>query len=72
VAVPRQTGQGSGRSEGSEGSEGGRERRSFLLRHPPDLLSEQRSWAGHELRSLNAHIEYLLREALKRRKGREE
>jgi len=32
-------------------------------------MEELRRWAAHDLRSLNAHIEYLLREALKRRKG---
>jgi hypothetical protein len=47
-------------------------RKGFLLRLPPELLEELRAWAAGDLRSLNAHIEYLLREALKRRKGREE
>ncbi len=44
-------------------------RKGFLLRLPPELMEELRRWAAHDLRSLNAHIEYLLREALKRRKG---
>lgn len=47
-----------------------RERKAFLLRLPPDLMEELRSWANQDLRSLNAHIEYLLREALKKRAGR--
>lgn len=51
------------------GTEGGRERRSFLLRLPPDLLAELRAWANQDLRSLNAHIEFLLRDALRRRAG---
>jgi hypothetical protein len=55
----------------AQGPEGGRERRSFLLRLPPDLLAELRSWAGQELRSLNAHIEFLLRDALRRRAGKD-
>ena len=45
-------------------------RKSFLLRLPPDLLGELKGWAAQELRSLNGHIEYLLRKAAKERKGR--
>lgn len=52
-----------------EGGEGARERRAFLLRLSPDVLAELRAWANQDLRSLNAHIEFLLREALRRRKG---
>jgi len=44
-------------------------RKPFLLRLSPDLMDELRGWANHDLRSLNGHIEYLLREAVKRRKG---
>ena len=48
-----------------------KERKPFLLRLPPELMAELRSWAAQDLRSLNAHIEYLLREATKsRRKGK--
>jgi hypothetical protein len=43
-------------------------RKPFLLRIPPELMDELRDWAGAELRSVNGHIEYLLREAVKRRK----
>ena len=46
-----------------------RERKPFLLRLPPDLMETLRGWANQELRSLNGHIEYLLREAVRRRKG---
>lgn len=46
-----------------------RERKGFLLRLPPELMEELRAWAAQDLRSLNAHIEFLLREAVKRRKG---
>ena len=35
-----------------------------------ELMEELRSWANHDLRSLNGHIEYLLREAVKKRKGK--
>lgn len=46
-----------------------RERKGFLLRLPPELMEELRAWAAQDLRSLNAHIEFLLREAVKRRNG---
>ena len=52
-----------------EAEDRGRERRPFLLRLPPDLLADLRAWANQDLRSLNAHIEFLLREAVRRRKG---
>ena len=48
------------------------ERKGFLLRLPPELMGELRGWANQELRSLNAHIEYLLRESLRRRQGRDD
>lgn len=54
--------------EPREPGEGSRARRSFLLRLSPDLLEELRTWASQDLRSLNAHIEFLLREALRRRR----
>jgi len=41
------------------------ERKSFLLRVPPKLMNELNRWAKDELRSLNAQIEYLLREAVR-------
>jgi len=47
-----------------------KERKPFLLRLPPELMEELRSWAAHDLRSLNGHIEFLLREAVKKRKGK--
>ena len=46
------------------------ERKGFLLRLPPELYAELRGWAAQEVRSLNGHIEYVLREALKRRRGK--
>ena len=42
------------------------ERRSFLIRVDRDTLRAVQRWADDDLRSLNAHIEFLLREALKR------
>jgi hypothetical protein len=45
------------------------ERKAFLLRLPPDLWKELEKWAADELRSVNGQIEYLLRDAVKQRKG---
>jgi hypothetical protein len=42
------------------------ERKSFLIRVDRDLLDAVQRWANDDLRSLNAHIEFLLRDALKR------
>jgi hypothetical protein len=47
------------------------EKKPFLLRLPPDLMETLRGWASQELRSLNGHIEFLLREAVRRREGGE-
>jgi hypothetical protein len=44
------------------------DRKSFLLRLPPDLWKELEKWAADELRSVNAQIEYVLRQALAKRK----
>jgi hypothetical protein len=44
-------------------------RKAFLLRLSPDLHDELRRWAQQDLRSLNGQIEYLLREAVRRRRG---
>ncbi|MCU0230669.1 MAG: Arc family DNA binding domain-containing protein [Acidobacteria bacterium] len=43
------------------------ERKPFLLRVDGALLDAMRAWAEDELRSLNGQIEFVLREALKRR-----
>lgn len=45
------------------------ERKPFLLRLSPELMEDLRIWAVHDLRSLNGHIEFLLREAVRRRAG---
>jgi hypothetical protein len=45
------------------------ERKPFLLRVDPELLARLQAWASEDMRSLNGHIEYLLREAL-RKSGR--
>lgn len=40
------------------------ERKAFLLRIDPEVLEALQRWAGDDLRSLNAQIEFLLRRAL--------
>ena len=40
------------------------ERKPFLLRMDRDVLDAVQRWAGEDLRSLNAQIEFLLRRAL--------
>jgi len=42
------------------------DRKSFLLRIDPAVLDAVQRWANDDLRSMNAHIEFLLREALRR------
>ena len=46
----------------------GEDRKPFLLRIPTDLWKELEKWAADELRSVNGQIEYLLRQAVDRRK----
>jgi hypothetical protein len=48
------------------------ERKSFLLRIPADLWQELEKWAAGELRSVNGQIEYLLRQAVEKRKRAKE
>ncbi|MBN8248444.1 MAG: hypothetical protein J0L84_13510 [Verrucomicrobia bacterium] len=45
------------------------ERKSFLLRMDPALWRELEAWAQEELRSVNGQVEFLLREAVRRRRG---
>ena len=44
-------------------------RKAFLLRIDPDLWRELEAWAATELRSVNGQVEYLLRQAVRQRKG---
>lgn len=44
-------------------------RKAFALRIDPKLFRHIEKWAADDLRSVNAQIEYLLREAVARRKG---
>jgi hypothetical protein len=44
-------------------------RKQFLLRIDPELLKDLEKWAADDLRSVNAQIEWLLREAVRKRRG---
>jgi hypothetical protein len=43
-------------------------RKSFPLRISPELYRELRRWAEQDFRSVNGQIEFILREAVRRRK----
>jgi hypothetical protein len=45
------------------------DKKSFLLRIDPQLWAEIERLAAGELRSVNAQVEYLLRDALRARSG---
>ena len=45
------------------------ERKSFLLRIDPGLWADLETWAQDDLRSVNGQIEYLLKQAVQKRKG---
>lgn len=48
-------------------------RKSFLLRMDPELWRELEHWAQDELRSVNGQIEFILKQAVaKRKRGGEE
>jgi hypothetical protein len=42
-------------------------RKQYLLRIDPYLWAEVEKWAADELRSVNAQVEYILRDAVRRR-----
>ena len=44
-------------------------RKAFALRIDPDLFAELEGWAQQEFRSVNGQIEFVLREAVRRRRG---
>ena len=46
------------------------ERKPFLLRIDSALWADLEAWAQQELRSVNGQIEYVLREAVQKRMGR--
>jgi hypothetical protein len=45
-------------------------RKQFLLRVDPDVWRELERWAADDLRSVNAQVEWILREALRKRRGK--
>ncbi len=48
------------------------DRKAFLLRVDPELWRDLEAWAADELRSVNGQIEYLLRQAVQKRKRLQE
>lgn len=44
-------------------------RKSFLLRVDPALWRKLERWAADDLRSVNGQVEWILREAVRRRRG---
>lgn len=44
------------------------DRKAFLLRIDPEIWRELEAWAADELRSVNGQVEYLLRQAVQKRK----
>ena len=42
------------------------ERKSFLIRADASVLEAMQRWANDDLRSLNAQVEFVLREALRK------
>lgn len=47
------------------------EKKGFLLRLPPPVFDALRAWADQEMRSINGQIEWLVRQALRERLGRD-
>jgi hypothetical protein len=45
------------------------QKKAVILRIDPKLWKDLNVWAKDELRSLNGQVEYLLREAVRKRKG---
>ena len=45
------------------------QKKAIILRLDPKLWKDLNGWAKDELRSLNGQMEYVLREAVKKRKG---
>ncbi|GAB3540541.1 type II toxin-antitoxin system antitoxin [Spirosoma fluminis] len=44
------------------------EKKAFVLRIQPEILKELERWAQEEFRSVNGQIEYLLNDAIRKRK----
>ncbi len=48
------------------------QKKAILLRISPELWATLNRWAADELRSVNAQIEYVLRDAVRKRAGKTE
>lgn len=46
------------------------EKKAFVLRINPDTLKELERWAQEEFRSVNGQIEFIVSEALRKRKSK--
>jgi hypothetical protein len=62
----KQVGENGGADRKPAGGGGGAERKSVLLRLDPAVHDALARWAGDEFRSLNAQVEVVLRDALRR------
>ena len=58
-----------GNTEKKTTENSGQEKKQILLRLSPSLHNELAKWAEDDFRSINGQIEYLLSEAVKKRKG---
>ena len=58
-----------GNTEKKTTENSGQEKKQILLRLSPSLHNELAAWAEDDFRSINGQIEYLLSEAVKKRKG---
>jgi hypothetical protein len=47
-------------------------RKPFLLRIDPELWADLEAWAQDEFRSVNGQIEYLLKQAMMKRKAQKD
>ena len=47
------------------------QKKAVILRIDPKLWNDLNIWAKDEFRSLNGQVEYLLREAVKKRTGKD-
>ena len=64
-------GESTERTTSEDGAPGGRkkvEKRRLLLRIDPALHNDLRVWAEDDFRSINAQIEFLLKQAVAKRK----
>jgi hypothetical protein len=61
-----------GNTEKKTTENSGQEKKQILIRLSPSLHNELAAWAEDDFRSINGQIEYLLSEAVKKRKGNKE